>query len=482
MAATFYWHDYETTGVNPATARPCQFAGQRTDENLQLIDEPLVLYCCPEDDILPYPRACMVTGITPQHALEKGLPEPAFIRQIHTEMSAPETCGVGYNSIRFDDEITRYALYRNFYDPYQREWQHGNSRWDIIDMLRLMRALRPDGVEWPDHPSGAPSFRLEDITAANGIAHGQAHDALGDVLATINVAKRVKNLQPQLFDYIYSKRRKRAVAEFLDVTNPRPFLHVSGMLARENQYAAIMLPLAQHPSNPNAVICVDICADPDVLKLDADALKDRLFSAADTLPRGTQRPALKLVHVNKCPVVGTPKLVDSKVARRINIDLDECHKNWQKLRSMDIREKLQRVYSRQVFVVKTEAEQRLYDGFIQDDDRPLMATVRAGTEALLTQSSMTFSDPRYTDLLLSYRARYFPSTLTDVEQNQWHEDCLWRLTDTQSGYCTLEQFNAELTQIEAEPTNDPFRPDVVKALREWAVRVANKFALTTDAT
>ncbi len=75
--------------------------------------------------------------------------EAEFIARIHAELAHPGTCGVGYNSIRFDDEFTRYTLYRNFYDPYAREWQNGCSRWDIIDMLRLTRALRRRGSSGP---------------------------------------------------------------------------------------------------------------------------------------------------------------------------------------------------------------------------------------------------------------------------------------------------------------------------------------------
>ncbi|MFT7661707.1 MAG: exodeoxyribonuclease-1, partial [Gammaproteobacteria bacterium] len=202
MANTFYWHDYETFGVDPSKDRPSQFAGLRTDEDLNPVGEPLVIYCQPQKDILPAPQACLITGITPQLAMEKGLLEPQFIEAIHRQLSVPGTCGVGYNSIRFDDEVTRYALYRNFFDPYQREWKNGNSRWDIMDMLRLTRALRPEGIEWPDHEPGRPSFKLEHLTAANGLAHEAAHDALSDVTATIAVAKLVKDKQPRLFDYV----------------------------------------------------------------------------------------------------------------------------------------------------------------------------------------------------------------------------------------------------------------------------------------
>ena len=158
-AETFFWHDYETFGTDPKRDRPVQFAGVRTDAELNIIEEPVMLYCAPSDDIVPNPEACLITGITPQHALEEGVCEAQFIRRIHDELSRPGTCGVGYNSIRFDDEVTRYTLYSNFYDPYAREWQNGCSRWDIMDMLRLTRALRPDGIVWPTYEDGSPGLK-----------------------------------------------------------------------------------------------------------------------------------------------------------------------------------------------------------------------------------------------------------------------------------------------------------------------------------
>ncbi len=214
---TFYWHDYETWGAKPSVDRPSQFAGIRTDLDFNVIGEPLVMYCQPPADLLPSPEACLITGITPQQAQAEGLPEYQFIAKIHAELSQPDTCALGFNSIRFDDEVTRYTLYRNFYDAYEREWKNGNSRWDIIDMVRACRTLRPEGIEWPNRDDGLPSFKLTDLTAANGIAHEHAHDALSDVYATIAVAKLVKQKQPKLFNYLFKLRVKREVSALLNL-------------------------------------------------------------------------------------------------------------------------------------------------------------------------------------------------------------------------------------------------------------------------
>jgi len=480
MGKTFYWHDYETFGVDPSVDRPSQFAGLRTDENLNVIGEPLVIYCQPQKDILPAPMACLVTGITPQHALEHGLPEREFIAQIHQQLSLPGTCGVGYNSVRFDDEVTRYSLYRNFYDPYQREWQNGNSRWDIIDMLRLCRALRPEGIEWPDHEPGRPSFKLEDLTRANGIAHEAAHDALSDVTATIAMAKLVKEKQPRLYDYVVNHRSKKAIAEMLNLQQRAPFFHISGMLSREHMYGALMMPLAMHPSNSNGIICVDLSADPEALiALDAEEVKRRVFTSADDLPSGIERIPLKVVHVNKVPVVTTHKLVDATAAERLNIDRQRCEQHWQRLNQVDLQHKLKQVFAEQVFPPKPEAEQQLYGGFLPNQDKSLLDEVRRATAEDFGTQNYVFTDVRYNKLLFSYRARYFPESLNAAEQKTWLESCQWRLSDANSGYLTLAQQRAEIAEILTYSSLSAEKQAVLQQLQAWSDDIAVEFGLTS---
>ena len=322
---SYYWHDYETFGADPSRDRPVQFAGLRTDAELNPIGEPLVIYARPANDYLPHPEACLVTGITPQLALEKGMPECEFIARIHEELARPGTCGVGYNSVRFDDEVTRYTLYRNFYDPYAREWQNGNSRWDIIDMVRAAHALRPEGIEWPLREDGLPSFRLEDLTKANGIDHGAAHDALSDVEATIALARLIRQRQPRLYDYVNGHRDKKSALSMLHLDSLRPVLHVSGMFGAARDNIALITPLAAHPKNKNEIICYDLMVDPaDLLGETPEELTRRLYTRADELPEGVQRPGIKSVHINKCPVLVTAKMADPATAERLGIDGARC--------------------------------------------------------------------------------------------------------------------------------------------------------------
>ncbi|MFT5483221.1 MAG: exodeoxyribonuclease-1 [Halieaceae bacterium] len=455
MKGTFYWHDYETFGVDPMRDRPVQFAGLRTDADLNIISDPLVIYARPATDVLPQPGACLVTGITPQIALEKGVPEAEFIRQIHAELAQPGTCGVGYNTIRFDDEVGRHTLYRNFYDAYAREYQNGNSRWDIIDMLRAAFALRPEGINWPLRDDGLPSFKLEHLTAANGIGHTAAHDALADVHATIAIAKLVKTAQPRLFDYLLENRSKRQLEALLDIQQMKPVLHVSGKFSAARHCIALVVPLARHPVNKNEIICYDLSADPGpLLELDVEALRERLFTPARDLPEGVDRLALKSIRLNRCPVLVTARMLDQATATRLEIDVASCRAVRARLQAASgLSNKISQLYSEREFAPISNPDHMLYSGgFFSDGDRAAMTAVREAVPEELLDSSFQFTDERLPELLLRYKARNYPGTLTAEEASLWEEYRFQYLTDPEQGASIcLEAYLAEIESKLAEP-------------------------------
>tara|TARA_B100000767_G_scaffold119838_1_gene114280 strand:- start:1557 stop:2981 length:1425 start_codon:yes stop_codon:yes gene_type:complete len=423
---TFYWHDYETWGVNPASDMPSQFAGVRTDMNFNIIGQPLNILCKPSLDVIPHAEACMVTGMTPQQVEQQGVSEREFFAAIHYELAQPQTCGVGYNSIRFDDEVTRYGLYRNFYDPYAREWENNNSRWDIIDMARLCYALRPDGIHWPQRDDGTVSFRLEDLTVANNLEHHSAHDALSDVYATIAVAKLIKQKQPELFQHIFELRKKLKVSNLLELGAGKPILHISSRFGPESKAASLVLPVAQSLKNKNEIICLDLRYSPDpVLNLPIEELSALLFTRAKDLPSGIDRIPIKSIHINKCPIVLTPKLLNATAAKRLNLDLEVCERHRQRyLASADLPEKLQQVIAGTEYDnTGKDAEALLYDGFIPNNDKRLMASVVSASASELSDQVFPFQDARLVALLFRYRARNFPSSLTAEEQQDWIEFC-----------------------------------------------------------
>ncbi len=419
---TFYVHDYETFGTHPALDRPAQFAGVRTDADFNIIEEPLVIYCRPADDYLPQPEAVMITGITPQLALSKGLNEAEFSAQIHQAFSVPGTCILGYNNIRFDDEVSRNIFYRNFYDPYAYSWQNGNSRWDLLDVMRACYALRPEGINWPENEDGFPSFRLEHLTRANGVEHENAHDAMADVYATIAMAKKVKQAQPRLFDYLLEHRNKHKINALIDIPTMAPLVHVSGMFGAARGNTSWVAPIAWHPENKNAVIVCDLAGDmAPLLELDADQMRERLYTRRDDLPPGQSPLPVKLLHINKCPVLAPAKTLLPENAERLDIDRARCLQNLQILRqNTQIREKVVALYAEaEPFTPSQNVDARLYDGFFGDADRSTMRIIQQTAPENLPALDLRFQDSRLEELLFRFRARNYPATLNDDEQRRW---------------------------------------------------------------
>ena len=430
---SFYWHDYETFGTNPALDWPSQFAGIRTDAELNEIGEPLNIFCKQPQDHLPHPTAVIITGLSPQEANARGLIEPDFIRMIHHEFMQPGTCGVGYNSLRFDDEVTRHALYRNFYDPYAREWQNGNSRWDLIDMVRLAGAIRPDGIEWPLREDGFKSFRLEELTAANGISHGSAHDALSDVRATIGMARLVRDRQRKLFDWILNLRNKHVVSKMLNLAQQDMVVHVSGMFGGHRNNLAIVVPLANHPINKNGIVVYDLAVDPTpLLELSVEQIRERLFTKVDDLPEGVDRMPLKTVHINKCPVIAPVKVLSAQNLDELNVDLGLCEKHRQQLiQSPELAAKVQEVFSERPNYGDEvrDPDKMLYSGgFFSPSDKNAMSQIVTSSPEQLAGLSLGFQDSRLEEMLLRYRGRHYPNTLDDEDRQIWQQYCRDRLS------------------------------------------------------
>ena len=324
MTASFLFYDLETFGADPRRSRIAQFAAIRTNEALEEVDEPVSFFVQPADDLLPSPIATLITGIAPQDALRDGVNEAAAFARIVDEMTRPQTCSAGYNSLRFDDEFVRHGLYRNFHDAYEREWKGGNSRWDLLDALRLMHALRPEGICWRQREDGGgTSFKLEHLAEDNALRVGDAHEALSDVRATIGIARLFRRHQPRLWDYALRLRDKRHAASLLDTTGMTPLLHVSQRYPASRLCAAPVIPLARHPLFDSRVIVLDLDSEPDaLLELGADAIAERLYIRQADLPEGEARVPLKEVHVNKCPALVPWEHLREADFARLRIDPD----------------------------------------------------------------------------------------------------------------------------------------------------------------
>lgn len=430
---TYYFYDLETSGVNPREQRIMQFAGQRTDKDLNPIGGVEERLICLTEDILPEPFAIITHGITPQQANSDGITEPEFLKWFHEEVATEGTIIVGFNNVRFDDEFMRFASYRNFHDPYEWHWKDGRGRWDLLDVMRMTRALRPDGIEWPFNPDGKPTLRLEMLTAVNGIEHADAHKADADVIATIEMAKLVRDKQPKLFEYLSGMRDKNAVLRLVDAG--QPFVYTSGRYSSAHEKTTVVVSLGHHPEMKGSLLVYDLRVDPtDFDGLSSDKLAERIY-----LPRDSdlQRLPVKVLAANKCPAVAPLGVLDESAQKNIDIDIEQVKKNLEKLKTTDlidrVREAFAQKHSRNQPLMVTDIQAvdgQLYDGgFIGDRDKSLMSRVRAEGDSIV-DINLDFTDPRLGPLLELYKLRNHRSQLSPEQIETWER---YRYTKLMSG-------------------------------------------------
>lgn len=445
-AVSFLWYDLETFGRDPRRSRIAQFAAIRTDDDLREIEAPISLFCQPADDLLPSPIATAITGITPQRAKAEGLIEAEFFARIHDWMAEPGTCSVGYNSLRFDDEFIRFGLYRNFYDAYEREWRNGNSRWDLLDVLRLARALRPEGLEWPLREDGHASFKLEDLANANGAREGMAHEALSDVRALIALARKLKDAQPRFWDYVLKLRDKKTVRGLCDLVAHTPLLHVSGRFPAEQRHAALVSPIALHPMMATRVIAYDLGTEPaQFTALNDDELKARLYTPRAQLPEGAQRLPLKEIHTNRCPALLPLAHVRPNELERLNLDPSLAHERagWLAANPHFIA-RCVALFSEERDYGPSDADGDLYGGFFGDADRRLFPRIRTADPSSLPRFAPQLQDARLKTLLFLYQARNWPQSLDAAQAAEWKalRHARWNEPNPQKDG-TLAAFEAE---------------------------------------
>lgn len=463
---SFFFYDLETSGINPRSDRIMQFAGQRTDEQLKPIGKPYNFLIKLSGDVLPDPGAILITGITPQMTLTDGITEAEFFKIFMNDIAVAGTTFVGFNNIRFDDEFMRYGLYRNFYDPYQWQWKDGCSRWDILDIVRLTRALRPGDIKWPFASDGKPTNRLELLTSLNNIDHNSAHDALSDVNATIAVAKMIRDEQPKLFDYLYGLRSKRDVERFVGA-NPK-FVYVSGRYSNDNQKMTVVAPLGSDSKNQGAYV-YDLRVNPDkYLKMSPEQLakewqpEDR--SQAEYFP-------IKVMAFNKCPSIAPMGVLASDDQKRLKIDMGEINDNLAKLVSAEgfyqsvvkAQEITNRKYQTEMITDEFNVDSTLYNSFIGDADRRVSEEITKSSPDNLVGYEYKLGDPRLKILLPLYKARNYYKDLSPDELANWEKYCSIKLKNTLSKFS--EQFNYASNR-QGLSSNDQYLLEEIKLYAE----------------
>jgi len=461
MAQTFFFYDLETSGLDPRQSRIMQFAGIRTDMELNVIGEPYNILVKLSDDTIPSPEALMVTGITPQQTQADGYSEAEFAQMLIDDICTPDTIMVGFNNIRFDDEFLRYHFWRSFRDPYEWAWKDGRSRWDLLDVVRMTRALRLAGIEWPV-VDGKATNRLELLTKLNGIDHFKAHDALSDVEALIAVTKLIKDKQPQLYSYLLSMRDKKKVKELVNLDDKKPFVYTSGRYDSEHEKTTVAFPLTSG-KNGNVVV-YDLRYDPSkVVNLDSKELAKKFYATwEERKADGFEPLPVKELQYNRAPAVAPLGVLEQSDGwARIHLDKEtiEKHRNIL-LSSPHFAENIRSLFeNRAEFKKSADAEAQLYDGFVQDRDRLRIETVRNADERQLADFHPEFTDERLTPLLLHYKARNYPKSLSEDEARAWET---WRSNHVNE---QLPQFMKSFQKLAAQV--DENKQFVLQELQLW---------------
>lgn len=465
------WYDLETFGRNPRWDRIAQYASIRTGADFQPVGEPTSVYCLVTPDYLPDPEACLVTGLTPQRVKARGVSEAALAELVYRQMTEPATCVVGYNNIRFDDEFVRSLFYRNFFDPYRREYGDGNSRWDILDLVRMTHDLRPEGMTWRYDEQGRPVFQLEQLSAANGIEHEQAHDALSDVRATIELARLIHQRQPRLFRFLFGLRRKDEVRRLVNLQSPRPLLHSSAMFTRRGGCTSVVYPLSAHPSQPNVVISYDLRYDPRPwMDLEVAEIRRRVFTPGNELD-DSERVHVKGIHLNRSPAVAPLRTLTDERAAALELDLARCEAHASLLRERpDLLRKVREVYSRDAFTEPRDPELQIYSGgFFGDEDRRIFEQIHSSEPGQLVAATPAFVDPRGPELYRRYVARNHFRLLSRAEQNRWMSHCASRLLAPEiEGVVNYGTFRRKVENALARTDTPAAHKPILRDLLEYA--------------
>lgn len=467
----FLFYDLETSGLQPGPHRPMQFAAILTDSNLKEIKRVNWLIKL-NSEVLPAVEATMVTGITPQ-ATQKGMSEPEFLKKLHEELLLPNTIITGYNTIAFDDEFMRYTLWRNFYDPYEWQWKDGRSRWDIITLVRMTRALRPEGIEWPFTEDGRAHNLLGEIAKSNNLEHTAAHDALSDVEVTIDVARLIKQKAPKLFDFLLNLRDKKVAESYLDLEAPKPVVHTTYRFPISDLHTSVVYPLCPTPGRAGGVLVFDLRYDPsEFFTMSPAQLKRRIYTKKNHLGQYEEnRLPVKQVQFNRCPALAPLEVLTPPAAARINLDLKQVQQNLQKLKAglPAFAQKVYEAYKQEDgrFPPKEDPDLQLYDGFLPEGDKNLTSAVRAAKPKDLKTVNFAFSDSRLSKLFTLYKARNFPEQLTEAEELSYEEYKQNKFQNGTSGTPPLADYLKELDRLsKTKLSKDKLK--LIGDLKTWA--------------
>jgi exodeoxyribonuclease-1 len=361
MSLVFY--DTETTGIHTAFDQILQFAAIQTDDDFNELDR-FEIRCRLLPHVVPSPGAMRVTGVSVAQLTDPNLPSHyEMVRAIRRKLDAwSPAVFMGYNSLQFDEQLLRQALFQTLHSPYLTN-TNGNCRADVLRIVQAASVFAPNTITVPVGDRGQSVFRLDRLAPANGFDHAHAHDALADVEATIHLCRLLAERNHEFWSWCTRFSRKFVVQDFVR-KNP-VFCLTEFYYSRPHSW--LVTPIGKSPGNQNDIFALDLANDPDELgALDDDELARRLAQS----PRPVRR-----IRANAFPLIAP---VDDMPAASMASELSRAEVERRAAiirRKSALRERLCALMDeeRKDAEPSPHLEEQIYDGFITDEDAPLLA-------------------------------------------------------------------------------------------------------------
>lgn len=408
---TFAFYDIETTGLSPAFDQPLQFAAILTDDEFREI-ERVNLRCRIAPHIIPSPWALAVTGVRPTQLLDAALPTLfEFTQEIGALIDRwSPAIWTGFNSIRFDEEMLRQAFYQNLQPDIFATQFNGNTRFDLLTALYAVWHRQPDLFEWPVDETGRVRFKLDLIAPLNGFAGHNAHDALGDVEATIHIARQIAQRAPALWAELLANRDKAWVQARLEAFQPLALVERFG---GGPPRATLGCFCGYSASNPNQAAFFDLeAADPADFMTADDAT---LFAAVDATPK-----IIRSLSVNK-----TPALLSLATPTDLQLRRAEIIAKAPEFRAR-VAQALAARFPEDQAAPAPLVEKQIFGGFYSHADKALLAEFQRADWPQRQEIVAALSDPRLRQLGRRLVAFYAPHLFSPEERAQFKDWLLER--------------------------------------------------------
>ena len=477
MTPNFVFYDYETTGIDPAMDRPIQFAACRATSDFQAIDQH-EFKCKLAGDVIPSPGATLVHGLSPVPLQREGVTEREFAQRINDVFCDSPQIIMGYNTASFDDPFTQHLLYRNFYDPYQWQYADGNKRYDLIVAIRAAYLFANDVITWPERDHQI-SMKLEDLAPANGIEHLQAHDALGDTLATRDLAAQLAAGAPDLWQECLSMSDKKVVQQRIRdaMEGHGALVMIDALFGRERGYAGLVYPIGANPNNPNEIWCIDLGMDlAPLAELSIEELRTYLYLPKSEREPGMPRVPFKRIRTNRaCALFPLEKLAQHPQALEIagiKREHFKAQRDWCRLQPNSHWMGIAEALLVNEFPPSNWADAQLFDGMFSRNDGAKLRQVRTSEPVDLMADAPSFDDPRLNAMLPLYLARNFPEHLGPRARREWTKYCSARWQGTIKGRgMTLARYTDEMHEMAGRELSEA-QQQLLFELETWVQREA----------